>query len=105
MLDPVLDTGEASGGGGKWLHGLCVSRDAQFVLIGNEKNHLVNGILMLVLSPVVMGCAQTASKGPITIGSKIDTEGGLLAQMIIQMLQSEGFRPLIVTVRYYAARS
>jgi osmoprotectant transport system substrate-binding protein len=32
-----------------------------------------------------------AQKGPVTVGSKIDTEGALLGQMIIQMLEHEGF--------------
>ena len=32
-----------------------------------------------------------AGKGPITVGSKIDTEGGLLSQMIILLLRDNGF--------------
>ena len=45
-------------------------------------------LLMLVLS----GCSQSGSgKGPIIIGSKIDTEGALLAQMIIALLEDNGF--------------
>jgi osmoprotectant transport system substrate-binding protein len=45
-------------------------------------------LLMLVLS----GCSQsTDGKGPIIIGSKIDTEGALLAQMIIALLEDNGF--------------
>lgn len=31
------------------------------------------------------------TKGPITVGSKIDTEGSLLAQIIIAMLRADGF--------------
>ncbi len=37
------------------------------------------------------GSAEPAAKGPITVGSKIDTEGGLLGQMIVQMLRANGF--------------
>ncbi|MGB3223766.1 MAG: ABC transporter substrate-binding protein [Desulforhopalus sp.] len=32
-----------------------------------------------------------ADKGPVTVGSKIDTEGALLGQMIILMLEKNGF--------------
>jgi glycine betaine/choline ABC-type transport system substrate-binding protein len=50
----------------------------------------------------VVGCASPenggeqqpeseAQKGPITVGSKIDTEGELLATMIQQVLESDGF--------------
>jgi len=56
-------------------------------------------IRLLVLIPVVLavvlaGCASSTSgeKGPITVGSKIDTEGGLLSQMIILMLEENGFQ-------------
>lgn len=35
--------------------------------------------------------AAAAEKGPITVGSKIDTEGALLGQMILQMLDKNGF--------------
>jgi osmoprotectant transport system substrate-binding protein len=45
----------------------------------------------LVLTTVLTGCKPAAAKGPIVVGSKIDTEGGLLAQMIIQVLRANGF--------------
>ncbi|MEE8412916.1 MAG: ABC transporter substrate-binding protein [Dehalococcoidales bacterium] len=47
----------------------------------------------LVLTLVVAACAPgaTSEKGPITVGSKIDTEGALLSQMIILMLRDNGF--------------
>ena len=50
--------------------------------------------IVLVLS--FAGCtnatpSSTVTKGPITVGSKIDTEGALLSQMIILMLRSKGF--------------
>jgi osmoprotectant transport system substrate-binding protein len=37
------------------------------------------------------GEGAAAKKGPITVGSKIDTEGGLLGQMIVQLLRENGF--------------
>jgi len=41
---------------------------------------------------LLSGCAQqTDEKGPIVVGSKIDTEGALLAQTIILLLQDDGF--------------
>ena len=56
-------------------------------------------ILILLLTFVVLlsiaaaGCAGPAKlgKGPIEVGSKIDTEGSLLAQIIILMLRDNGF--------------
>jgi len=36
--------------------------------------------------------ATAATKGPITVGSKTDTEGSLLSQMIILILRDEGFQ-------------
>jgi osmoprotectant transport system substrate-binding protein len=75
------------------------------------------GIITLALVFMLTACSSTASsttppstgspsttaasisraptsttKGPLVIGSKIDTEGGLLAQMIILMLLSNGFQ-------------
>jgi osmoprotectant transport system substrate-binding protein len=62
--------------------------------------------LTLVLMLALAGCAQEAdtgdegdtgdettdeAKGPIKVGSKIDTEGALLGQIIIQMLEADGF--------------
>ena len=42
---------------------------------------------------VLAGCtsAGTSGKGPIVVGSKIDTEGVLLSQMMILMLRANGF--------------
>lgn len=37
------------------------------------------------------GEGAQATKGPVTVGSKIDTEGELLATMIIQVLEANGF--------------
>ena len=53
---------------------------------------LVAVILMAVLI-ILPGCAggERAGKGPITVGSKIDTEGALLSQIIILMLKQNGF--------------
>lgn len=54
------------------------------------------GVLMLALVLVQAGCAAEEeateeAKGPIVVGSKIDTEGSLLAQMIILVLRDRGF--------------
>jgi len=48
---------------------------------------------LILLIPIVSGCTgQTGGgKGPIVVGSKIDTEGSLLSQMIILMLRDNGF--------------
>lgn len=68
--------------------------------------HLKAAISLLAafaLALAVVGCAQSQSgdggaeqpsqdKGPITVGSKIDTEGELLASVIQLRLEDEGFR-------------
>jgi osmoprotectant transport system substrate-binding protein len=46
---------------------------------------------MLVPGCTAPGTGGGADKGPITVGSKIDTEGALLSQMIILMLRDNGF--------------
>ena len=50
-------------------------------------------ISAIILALVVSSCTggSSAGKGPITVGSKIDTEGALLLQMIILMLRDNGF--------------
>ena len=50
-------------------------------------------ISAIILTLVVSSCTGggDAGKGPITVGSKIDTEGALLSQMIILMLRDNGF--------------
>jgi len=50
-------------------------------------------IVIVALVLVLPGCrgGGQAGKGPITVGSKIDTEGALLSQIIIQMLKANGF--------------
>ncbi len=54
---------------------------------------LVVIIALMLLTP---GCAGQntggVTKGPITVGSKIDTEGALLSQIIMQMLRANGFQ-------------
>lgn len=55
---------------------------------------LTSFLVAVVVALVVAGCAgggTTATKGPITIGSKIDTEGALLSQIIVLMLRDKGF--------------
>jgi osmoprotectant transport system substrate-binding protein len=49
-------------------------------------------LLMTLLVIVLTACSGAGGgKGPITIGSKIDTEGALLSQMMILMLRANGF--------------
>ena len=50
-------------------------------------------VIVLALSMFTAGCGSgdTETKGPIVVGSKIDTEGSLLAQIIIIMLGENGF--------------
>ncbi len=56
----------------------------------------LRAILILALITVVAGCskagAPAATKGPIVVGSKIDTEGSLLSQMMILLLRDKGFQ-------------
>lgn len=49
--------------------------------------------LLILLVPVASGCGGQGNvdKGPIVVGSKIDTEGSLLSQIIILMLRDNGF--------------
>ena len=53
----------------------------------------IAGLTLLALTVALTGCAggEETEKGPITVGSKIDTEGSLLSQMIILMLRDNGF--------------
>ena len=50
-------------------------------------------VAVITLALVVSGCAGPGGtgKGPIVVGSKIDTEGALLSQMIILLLRDNGF--------------
>lgn len=49
-------------------------------------------IAVLVASAAWAGGSQEQKKkGPIVVASKIDTEGGLLGEMIVQMLSANGF--------------
>ncbi len=52
-------------------------------------------ILLIILAlPVSLwagGSGEAAAKGPVTVGSKIDTEGGLLGQMMVLVLRENGF--------------
>lgn len=52
---------------------------------------------ILIVAIMLSGCPGSGTpvsgtKGTVTVGSKIDTEGALLSQMIILMLQSNGFQ-------------
>ncbi len=54
-------------------------------------------LVVAVITLVIMsGCAGPGGggKGPITVGSKIDTEGSLLSQIIILMLRDNGFEAI-----------
>ncbi|MBI4296047.1 MAG: ABC transporter substrate-binding protein [Chloroflexi bacterium] len=51
--------------------------------------------VVAVFAVLLTGCgggARTQTKGPIVVGSKIDTEGALLSQMIILKLRDSGFQ-------------
>jgi osmoprotectant transport system substrate-binding protein len=73
-----------------------------------KKRILVAVLCMCLVAVVAVACTATttttptsgttaatstagSTKGPIRIGSKIDTEGQVLGQIILQMLQSKGF--------------
>lgn len=53
---------------------------------------------MMILSGTMVACNNEPDdnnqelKGPVTVGSKIDTEGGLLGQMIVLLLRDNGFQ-------------
>jgi osmoprotectant transport system substrate-binding protein len=47
--------------------------------------------LFLGLSPALASKPMTPEKGPIVVGSKFDTEGSLLGEMIVELLQAHGF--------------
>ncbi|MFC1993363.1 ABC transporter substrate-binding protein [Chloroflexota bacterium] len=49
--------------------------------------------ILVLLAVIIPGCTAQGEvgKGPIVVGSKIDTEGALLSQMIILMLRDNGF--------------
>ena len=49
--------------------------------------------LILLFAAVLSGCSgdEDSGKGPIVVGSKIDTEGALLSQIIILSLRDNGF--------------
>jgi len=63
------------------------------------KSHLVLILTVLFLVTVIIGCkgekeadtAEQPKKGPIVVASKIDTEGALLGNMILQLLEHHGF--------------
>jgi len=52
-------------------------------------------LLAIILTLLIAACGNTpvstTTKGPITVGSKVDTEGTLLAQIIILTLRDKGF--------------
>ena len=62
---------------------------------------LLFAVVLALAAMLVVGCTQssdttdeettTEDKGTVIVGSKIDTEGGILGQIIIQMLEADGF--------------
>jgi len=57
---------------------------------------VIIGLLIVFVLAGVAGCGTASerdggTKGPITVGSKIDTEGGVLGQIIIAVLKDAGF--------------
>jgi osmoprotectant transport system substrate-binding protein len=52
---------------------------------------LVVLVFLAVSAMWANGTQEQQKKGPIVVASKIDTEGGLLGEMIVQMLQANGF--------------
>ena len=58
---------------------------------GTMKIKVKSGLLVLVLMSTASCAGRTGGKGPITVASKIDTEGALLGNMIRLVLQADGF--------------
>lgn len=62
------------------------------------KNILIKGfslifiISLLALPLTAGGSSETSAKAEITVGSKIDTEGALLGNMIVLLLEDAGFK-------------
>ncbi|MCX5780527.1 MAG: ABC transporter substrate-binding protein [Firmicutes bacterium] len=55
---------------------------------------LILGLVLMLIggcSPADQSSPASAPKGPVIVGSKIDTEGALLGQMIIAVLKANGF--------------
>jgi len=60
------------------------------------KNILLSSFIVMIILTLLLafpGCSgnKTSLKGPVNVGSKIDTEGALLSQIIILVLRQEGF--------------
>ncbi|MEE8546887.1 MAG: ABC transporter substrate-binding protein [bacterium] len=49
-------------------------------------------ILSLFLTPLIHMPVSAATKGPVVVASKIDTEGALLGKMIVLLLEENGFK-------------
>ncbi len=60
-----------------------------------RRKAIIIGLLTVFALAAVAGCSSgagnDATKGPVTVGSKIDTEGGVLGQIIIAVLKDAGF--------------
>jgi len=66
----------------------------------SSKNIITNAFFLSLVAVIALSgvgfasqrkAAEEAGKGPIVVASKIDTEGALLGQMIIHMLEANGF--------------
>ncbi len=55
------------------------------------QTRIIIRILSVAAVLLVASLSLAAQKGPLTVGSKIDTEGALLGQMIILMLEKNGY--------------
>jgi osmoprotectant transport system substrate-binding protein len=55
---------------------------------------LISFLTIIAILGLAAACAgpAAAGKGPVVVGSKIDTEGGLLAQLIVLSLRDKGFQ-------------
>ncbi len=51
---------------------------------------LALSLVALLFAPIWAGIAQAGEREPIVVGSKIDTEGALLGQMMVALLRSNG---------------
>lgn len=51
-------------------------------------------LIIIISLVIVTGCSKKdiEGKGPVTVGSKIDTEGALLSQIIMLILNENGFK-------------
>jgi osmoprotectant transport system substrate-binding protein len=61
-----------------------------------RRRAIIIGLLIVFVLATVAGCGDGGAgngetRGPVTVGSKIDTEGGVLGQIIIAVLKDAGY--------------